>query len=104
MEKGRLGVVEQVMFEESSNAINEPVLTSNWSGFVSGGTLYGTLIVGKNAYGVTKLRGEDAKVNILRGADKHDPHNLYTYVSYKFAVAAKILNPSAGIILTTLIP
>lgn len=104
MERGRLGVIEQVMFEESSNAMTSPVLSSTWSGYVSGGNLYGTLIVGKNAYGVTKLRGEDAKVTILRGADKHDPHNLYTYVSYKFALAAKILNPSAGVILTTLIP
>lgn len=104
MERGKLGTIEQVLFEESSKAVTAAVLTSNWSGFVSGGTLYGTLIVGKGAYGVSKLNGADAKVSILQGADKSDPHNLHTYISYKFAVAATILNPSAGVILTTLIP
>lgn len=104
MERGKLGTIEQVMFEESSNATKAAVLASTWSGYVSGGTLYGTLIVGKGAYGVTKLNGADAKVSILQGADKSDPHNLHTYISYKFAVAATILNPSAGVILTTLIP
>ena len=104
MERGRLGTVEDVMFEESSQALKSVVTTSNWSGYVSGGNLYGTLIVGKGAYGVSKLRGEDAKVNILTGADKSDPHNLHTYISYKMAVAAAVLNPSAGVILTTLLP
>lgn len=104
MERGRLGSIEDVMFEESSQALKSPVLASTWSGFVSGGNVYGTLIVGKGAYGVSKLRGEDAKVNVLTGADKSDPHNLHTYISYKMAVAAAVLNPSAGVILTTLIP
>lgn len=102
MEKGRLGVIERVLFEESSQAMSVAVLSSTWSGFVSGGTLYGTLIVGRGAYGVTKLRGQDAKINIISGADKSDPHNLHTYVSYKIGMAAKILNPSAGVILTWL--
>lgn len=104
MEKGRLGVIERVLFEESSQAMTVPVLSSTYSGYVSGGTLYGTLIVGRGAYGVTKLRGQDAKINIISGADKSDPHNLHTYVSYKIGMASKILNPSAGIILTWLSP
>lgn len=102
MERGRLGVVENVTFEESQNAMTVAVLASNWSGYVSGGTLYGTLIVGQGAYGVTKLRGEDAKIMITKGPDKSDPHDLHTLVSYKFAIASKILNPSAGVILTWL--
>lgn len=104
MERGKLGIIEDVSFEESSQAMTVTVATSNWSGYVSGGTVYGTLIFGQGAYGVTNLRGEEAKVNILTGADKSDPHNLHTYITYKFAVAAKVLNPSAGIILTTLLP
>jgi len=103
MERGKLGVIEDVMFEESSNAILEPVLASNWSGYVSAGDVHGILIFGKGAYGTTKIRGEDAKVNVLTGADKADPHNLHTYISYKFAHASKILNPSAGIILSWLV-
>lgn len=105
MEKGKLGVIERVLFEESSNAFTVPVLASAWSNSaytsVSGnGTLYGTLIHGKGAYGVTKLAGKDAQVNVITGASKSDPNNQRTYISYKFTMAAKILNPSAGIILT----
>ena len=104
MEKGQLGVVENVLFDESSQAMTVAVLSSTWSGYVSGGTLYGTLICGRGAYGVSKLRGQDAKVNIISGPDKSDPLNQHTYVGYKLGMAAKILNPSAGVILTWLSP
>lgn len=101
MERGRLGTIERVEFEESSEAIKVTVLASAWStGYTSGGgTMHGTLIFGKGAYGVTKLAGRDAKVNIVRGADKSDPLNQRTYVGYKMQIAAKVLNPSSGIIL-----
>ena len=100
--KGKLGVIERVDCEESSNAFTVAVLASAWStGYTSGGgTLYGTLIVGKGAYGVTKLGAKDAKINVTTGADKTDPLNQYTLVGYKLAMAAKVLNPSAGVILT----
>ena len=102
LDKGRLGVIERVMFEESPNAFTASVRASTWSTtYVSlGGTLYGTLICGRQAYGVTKLGGKDAKVNIVTGADKGDPLNQITFVGYKLYMAAKVLNPSAGIILT----
>ncbi len=101
MEKGQLGVIEKVLFDESSNAISEPVLASTWSAFVSGGgTLHGTLIFGKGAYGVTKLGGKDAKVSVVSGADKSDPLNQVTYIGYKIGMASKILNPSCGVLYT----
>jgi len=102
MTKGKLGVIERVDFEETSNAFTSAVVASAWSlGYVSGGgTLYGTLIFGKGAYGVTKLGAKDAKINVTTGADKTDPLNQYTLIGYKLAMASKILNPSAGIILT----
>jgi len=105
MEKGRIGVIEKVMFEESTNAFMSPVVASAWSNsaYVSvagSASLHGALIFGKGAYGVTKLAGADAKVNVLQGAEKSDPNNQRTYISYKFTMAAKILNPSAGVILT----
>ena len=105
MTKGKLGVIERVDFEESSNAINKAVLASAWStGFVSGGgTFYGTLIFGKGAYGVTKLVAKDAKINVTTGADKTDPLNQYTLIGYKLGMSAKILNPSAGVILGTFV-
>lgn len=102
MERGRLGTIERVEFEESQEAINVAVLASTWStGYTSGGgTLHGTLIFGRGAYGVTKLGGRDAKVNVVTGADKDDPLNQVTMVGYKMAIASKILNPSSGVILT----
>jgi N4-gp56 family major capsid protein len=106
MEKGKLGVLEKVLFDESTEAMTSPVLTSAWSNsaYTSNATgtgyVYGTLIFGKGAYGVTSLRGQEGKrVEIVRGADKTDPLNQYTLIGYKFAFAAKILNPSAGVIL-----
>lgn len=99
MEKGQLGVIEKVLFDESSNAASEPVLASTWSAFVSGGgTLHGTLIFGKGAYGVSKLGGKDARVSVVSGPDKSDPLNQITYIGYKIPIAAKILNPSAGVL------
>lgn len=105
MEKGKLGTIERVEFDESTNAFMSPVVASAWSNsaYVSvagSASLHGTLIFGRGAYGVTKLAGADAKVNVLQGAEKSDPNNQRTYISYKFTMAAKILNPSAGIILT----
>ena len=100
MEKGKLGVIERVLFEESSQAIKVPVLNSTWSGYASGGTsLYGTLIHGKGAYGVTKLSGRDAKIQVVTGADHGDALNLTTLIGYKLTMAVAILNPSAGIII-----
>ncbi len=99
MEKGQLGVIEKVLFDESSNAMSVVVTASTWSGFYSGGgSLHGTLIIGKGAYGVTKMGGKDAKVSVVSGPDKSDPLNQVTYVGYKIGVTAKILNASAGVI------
>ncbi len=102
MEKGRLGVIEKVLFEESSAAMRVPVLASTWSTTYAslGGSIVGTAIFAKGAYGVTKLGAKDAKVNVVSGADKSDPLNQRTYIGYKVAFAAKILNPSCGVILT----
>lgn len=103
LDKGRLGVIERVLFEESAQAATETVKLSAWSNSaytsVANQLVYGTLIFGKGAYGVTKLRGADAKVTVVSGPDHADPFNQVTKVGYRFAVAAKILNPSCGIIL-----
>lgn len=101
MERGQLGVIEKVLFDETSNAATVAVSAVAWSGYVSGGgRLHGTLIFGKGAYGVTKLGGKDAKVSVVSGPDKSDPLNQITYIGYKLGVAAHILNPSAGVIYT----
>lgn len=100
LEKGMLGVIEKVLFEESSEAFTCTVVASAWSAaaIVAGGTIYGTLIFGKNAYGVSKLGSKDAKVTVVSGPDKSDPLNQRTLIGYKVAYAAKVINPSAGLI------
>lgn len=101
MEKGQLGVIEKVLFDESSNAATVAVLASTYSAAISGGgLLHGTVIIGKGAYGVTKMGGKDAKVSVVSGPDKSDPLNQITFIGYKLGVAAKILNPSAGVLYT----
>lgn len=105
LQKGMLGVIEGVMFKESSEAFTKTIVASAWSniGYTSGGaTVYGTLIFGKGAYGVTKLAGKDVTVTVIPTNEKtkSDPLGQVGYVGYKFDVAAKILNPSAGLILT----
>jgi N4-gp56 family major capsid protein len=100
--KGMLGVIEGVLFKESSAAFKKAMTASAWAvNFLSaGGTLFGTLIFGMGAYGVTKLAGKDVTVTVIptKERTKSDPLGQVGYVGYLFDVAAKILNPSAGII------
>lgn len=102
LSKGMLGVIEGVLFKESTEAFKETMPASAWgTNYLSaGGTLYGTLIFGKGAYGVTKLGGKDIEVTVIETKEKSksDPLGQVGMVGYKFDVAAKILNPSAGII------
>lgn len=105
LSKANLGVIEGVLFRESSEAMSKPLAASAWSniGTISGGgTLYGTLIFGKGAYGVTKLAGKDVTVTVIptKEKSKSDPLGQVGYVGYLFDVAAAILNPSAGLILS----
>jgi N4-gp56 family major capsid protein len=105
LSKGMLGVIEGVMFKESTRAFKEVLPASAWSNLgqlSTGGTLYGTLIFGQGAYGVTKLAGKDISItNIEPGKkDKTDPLGQYGLAGYLFPIAAKVLNPSAGVILS----
>jgi N4-gp56 family major capsid protein len=106
MEKGELGVIEKVKFMETSKAMRSPFAASAWSAtaLANGGSVFGTLIVGRGAYGVTKLGGKDYEVNVLPTTmkDKSDPLGQRALVSYKMAVAAAVLNPSCGVILANL--
>lgn len=105
LSKGMLGVIEGVLFKESTQAFKKVLVASAWSniGYISaGGTLYGALIFGQGAYGVTKLSGKDVTITTIPTSktDKTDPLGQYALVGYKFDAIAKILNPSAGLILT----
>lgn len=105
MYKGEIGRIQGVRFVSSTNAMTSTVLASAWaaggSQYSAGGTLYGTLIVGKGAYGVTKMyAGNGVQTSVVDfKADKADPLGQYGTAGYKITLAAKILNPSAGIIM-----
>lgn len=102
LSKGMLGVIEGVMFKESQQAMSKTLVASAWSNSQTsaGGVLYGTLIFGVGAYGVTKLAGKDVKITTIPAdkEDKADPLGQVGLVGYKFDMAAKVLNPSAGLI------
>lgn len=104
MYKGEIGKVQGVRFVDSTNAIAKTVLASTWSAgssnFSAGGTLYGTLIFGKGAYGGTNMYpGDGVKTAVTdMKPDKADPLGQYGTAGYTIAMACKILNPSCGII------
>ncbi len=103
LQKGMLGIVEGVLFKESTKAFKKTLAASAWSsiGQIStGGTLYGTLIFGMGAYGVTKLAGRDVSITHIEPGkkDKSDPLGQFGVAGYLFPIAAKVLNPSAGVI------
>jgi N4-gp56 family major capsid protein len=103
LSKGMLGVIEGIMIKESTRAFKKTLAASAWSniGQIStGGTLYGTLIFGQGAYGVTKLAGKDVTITSIEPGkkDKSDPLGQTGVAGYLFPIAAKVLNPSAGLI------
>lgn len=59
-----------------------------------------SFIFGQEAYGVTEALG-GIQVFVVSGADKADPANTRTPVTYKITMGAACLNPSAGVLLFT---
>lgn len=59
-----------------------------------------SFICGQEAFGVTEALG-GLQMYLVSGAQKSDPSNTLTYLSYKITAAAACLNPSAGVLLFT---
>jgi N4-gp56 family major capsid protein len=104
MYKGEVGQVGGVRFVESSDAPAYAV--SGDTLLASSGTVYGTIIFGPHAYGVTEISGQGNKqkgyemfIKQLGSAGTADPVNQQATVGFKITMAAKILNKSAGVIL-----
>ena len=103
MYKGEIGKIGGVRFVESSDAPAYAMSGDTMTSAVSG-TVYGTLVFGKHAYGVTEI---SAKSNKRKGyelfikphgsAGTADPVNQNATVGFKMTMAAKILNKSAGV-------
>jgi len=83
---GEVGRVEKVRFIDSTLAPRYASAAHSMSM---------VFIFGQQAFGLTSLDGM-VKMMIARGADKTDPWDQVTPVTYKLWAAAVCLNPSAG--------
>lgn len=103
MYKGEIGKVGGIRFVESSDA---PAFDLSGDTLqTASGSLFGTIIFGPHAYGVTEIAGKANKqkgyelfVKQLGSAGTADPVNQEATVGFKITMAAKILNKSAGVI------
>jgi N4-gp56 family major capsid protein len=87
--RGEAGMVEGIRFVTSTEAPRYAV-TAHSVNMV--------FVFGQQAFGLTTLNGT-VEMLIGRGADKSDPFNQFTTVTYKIYAAGACLNPSAGRIL-----
>ena len=95
MERGMIGNIMGVKFFRSTN------MWFHNSG-TSGSTIsaYYTPIFGKGAVGVVDIDGA-VKTYVVQGADSGNPAATFSLVSFKVTTAARVLNPSFGVILIT---
>lgn len=84
--RGETGLIEGIRFVSSTEAPRYAV-TAHSVNMV--------FVFGQQAFGLTTLNGT-VEMLIGRGADKSDPFNQFTTVTYKVYAAAACLNPSAG--------
>ena len=59
-----------------------------------------SFIFGQESYGITEALG-GLEMFLVTGADKEDPYNTLSKLTYKVTAAAATLNPSAGVLLFT---
>jgi N4-gp56 family major capsid protein len=86
--EGEIGCVDEVRFIETTNA---KVFTGLGA---AGVDVYGTMILGANAYGITRISGEAMKniIKPLGSAGTADPLDQRQTSGWKATFAAKILN------------
>lgn len=101
MYKGEIGLVEQCRFVQSTNA---PAYAVSGNKLTTSGSVYGTIIFGRGAYGVTEVAGKNAleyNVVLPNKYDSSNPLKQWTTVAWKMTCAARILNKSAGVVVVT---
>ena len=76
-----------------------PVKRGSNSGGTASTMAYGTAIFGKGFYGVTEFDGSGVETYLSKGASKSDPLDQTMVYGWKANYTAKVLNPSAGIML-----
>lgn len=97
--QGEIGRLHGVRFVRSTLA---PVSAGSANGIaisVAGVSqlAYGTVIFGREFYGVTEIDG-GIKTYVVEGADHGDPLNQTTLLGWKANFISRVLNPSAGIV------
>jgi N4-gp56 family major capsid protein len=104
MYKGEIGQVGGVRFVESTDAPVYAITGDTMQ--TNSGSVYGTIIFGPHAYGVTEIAGQGNKqkgyemfIKQLGSAGTSDPVNQAATVGFKITMASRILNKSAGVIL-----
>lgn len=85
---GEVGKIEEVRFVETTNS---KVFTGEGTGSID---VYGTIILGMNAYGISRISGEAMKniVKPLGSAGTADPLDQRATSGWKATFVAKILN------------
>lgn len=85
---GEIGKMREVRFIETTNA---KIFANAGTGSIN---LYCTIILGANAYGITRISGEAVKniIKPLGSAGTADPLNQRATSGWKATFVAKILN------------
>lgn len=97
--KGELGSFYGVRIVEHTNPFIEGTTSGTYD---AAGSIYSTVVLGANAFGVVKLAGESPfspKMIVLQAADKSDPLNQTITAGYKAFYAAKLLNSKRAVVI-----
>jgi N4-gp56 family major capsid protein len=91
---GEVGALDEVRFVETTNAKNWDIVNGPGSTAL---TVHGTIILGRNAYGITRISGEALKniIKPLGSGGTADPLNQRATSGWKATFVAKILNENS---------
>ena len=95
MERGYIGNIAGVKFWRSTNMWYHNSGTS-----AAGISAYYTPIFGPGAFGVVDIDG-GVKTYVTEGADSNNPAAQWATIAWKITTAARVLNPSFGIVMIT---
>lgn len=93
--RGEIGRMHGVRFVETTEPFRAGSGGSQYT-YSSSGDIYGSVVVGAQAYGVPSLSSQSPyspSVYIVSGADKNDPLNQRILVGFKSFFAAKNIQP-----------
>lgn len=99
MIKGELGSFYGVRIVEHTNPFIEGTTAGTYD---SAGSIYSTVVLGANAFGVVKIAGDSPfspKMYVHTGADKSDILNQTISAGYKAFYAAKLLNSKRAVVI-----